>query len=160
MADQKINALPSKTAPTTGDKMLMVGTAEEYLIDYDKLATAILNKLSSQSFSSLDTTAKTVLGAVNELNSKSLMYKKILTSNDSLSDYGETGIYGLNNVVINGESIIGTMISLKPASYSYQIIISANNSASVANSLLFRTKSSTGTWTYWRQVDTTLIVNN
>lgn len=71
MADQKINALPSKTAPTTGDKMLMVGTAEEYLIDYDKLATAILNKLSSQSFSSLDTTAKTVLGAVNELNSKS-----------------------------------------------------------------------------------------
>ena len=106
MADQKINALPSKTAPTTGDKMLMVGTAEEYLIDYDKLATAILNKLSSQSFSSLDTTAKTVLGAVNELNSKSLMYKKILTSNDSLSDYGETGIYGLNNVVINGESII------------------------------------------------------
>ena len=72
MADQKINALPSKTAPTTGDKMLMVGTAEEYLIDYDKLATAILNKLSSQSFSSLDTTAKTVLGAVNELNSNIL----------------------------------------------------------------------------------------
>lgn len=68
MADQKINALPTKTAPSTGDKMLMIGTAEEYQIDYDQLATAILNKLSTQSFSSLDTTAKTLVGAVNELN--------------------------------------------------------------------------------------------
>ena len=70
MADQKINELPTKTAPSTGDKMLMIGTAEEYQIDYDKLATAILNKLSTQSFSSLETTAKTVLGGINELNSK------------------------------------------------------------------------------------------
>ena len=72
MADQKINALPTKTSPSTGDKMLMIGTAEEYQIDYDQLATAILNKLSTQSFSSLDTTSKTVLGAIDELNSKSL----------------------------------------------------------------------------------------
>ena len=71
MADQKINELPTKTAPSTGDKMLMIGTAEEYQIDYDQLATAILNKLSTQSFSSLDTTSKTVLGAIDELNSKS-----------------------------------------------------------------------------------------
>lgn len=70
MADQKINALPTKTAPVTGDKCLMSGAAEEYLIDYDKLATAILNKLSTQSFSSLDTKSKTVLGALDELNGK------------------------------------------------------------------------------------------
>ena len=74
MADQKINELPTKTAPSTGDKMLMIGTAEEYQIDYDKLATAILNKLSTQSFSSLETTAKTVLGGINELNSKSVIF--------------------------------------------------------------------------------------
>lgn len=69
MADQKINELPTKSAPSSGDKMLMIGTAEEYQIDYDQLATAILNKLSTQSFSSLDTTSKTVLGAIDELNS-------------------------------------------------------------------------------------------
>ena len=74
MADQKINELPTKTAPSTGDKMLMIGTAEEYQIDYDQLATAILNKLSTQSFSSLDTTSKTVLGAIDELNSKSVIF--------------------------------------------------------------------------------------
>lgn len=70
MADQKINELPTKTAPSTGDKMLMIGTAEEYQIDYDKLASAILDKLATKQYSELDTTAKTVLGAIDELNSK------------------------------------------------------------------------------------------
>lgn len=72
MADQKINALPTKTAPVTGDKCLMSGAAEEYLIDYDKLATAILNKLTSKTFT-LDQGTKTLIAAINELNSKSLV---------------------------------------------------------------------------------------
>ena len=72
MADQKINALPTKTAPTSGDKVLMSGAAEEYLIDYDQLATAILNKLTSKTYS-LDQGTKTLIAALNELNSKSLI---------------------------------------------------------------------------------------
>lgn len=96
MADQKINELPTKTAPSTGDKMLMIGAAEEYQIDYDKLATAILNKLSTQSFSSLDTTSKTVLGAIDELNSKMMriIYESKIyadfsfdTLEDAIKDY-------------------------------------------------------------------------
>lgn len=70
MADQKINELPTKSAPSSGDKMLMIGTAEEYQIDYDQLASAILDKLSTKQYSELDTTAKTVLGALDELNGK------------------------------------------------------------------------------------------
>ena len=50
MADQMINGLPVKTAPQTGDKLLIIGTAEEQLIDYDKLADAILTKLTSKTF--------------------------------------------------------------------------------------------------------------
>lgn len=69
MADQKINALPTKTSPVTGDKCLMSGAAEEYLIEYDKLATAILNKLTSKTFT-LDQGTKTLIAAINELNSK------------------------------------------------------------------------------------------
>ena len=91
MADQKINALPTKTSPSTGDKMLMIGTAEEYQIDYDQLATAILNKLSTQSFSSLDTTSKTVLGAIDELNSKIISF---VTMNDTVDI--NTGYVDLN----------------------------------------------------------------
>lgn len=68
MADKPINTLPVKSSPTAGDKMLMIGSAEEYQIDYDQLASAILDKLSTKQYSSLDTTAKTVLGALDELN--------------------------------------------------------------------------------------------
>lgn len=87
MADQKINELPTKTAPSTGDKMLMIGAAEEYQIDYDKLATAILNKLSTQSFSSLETTAKTVLGGINELNSKLYLPIRSLGNETDVDNY-------------------------------------------------------------------------
>lgn len=76
MADQKINALPTKTSPTTGDKVLMSGAAEEYLIDYDQLATAILNKLTSKTYT-LDQGTKTLVAALNELNSKTLVNSSI-----------------------------------------------------------------------------------
>lgn len=72
MADKAINALPVRTAPTAGDTMLMIGAAEEYQIDYDQLASAILDKLATKQYSELDTTAKTVLGAIDELNSKTI----------------------------------------------------------------------------------------
>ena len=45
-------------------------------IDYDTLATAILNKLSTQSFNSLNTSSKLVLDAINELNGKSFKYTR------------------------------------------------------------------------------------
>lgn len=69
MADQMINGLPVKTAPQTGDKLLIIGTAEEQLIDYDKLADAILTKLTSKTFT-LDQGSKSLVAALNELNSK------------------------------------------------------------------------------------------
>ena len=69
MADQMINQLPVKTAPQTGDKLLVIGAAEEQLIDYDKLADAILTKLASKTFA-LDQGTKSLVAALNELNSK------------------------------------------------------------------------------------------
>ena len=47
----------------------MVGATEEKLIDYDKLADAILTKLTSKQYT-LDQGTKTLPAALNELNSK------------------------------------------------------------------------------------------
>lgn len=96
MADQKINELPTKTAPSTGDKMLMIGAAEEYQIDYDKLASAILDKLATKQYSELDTTAKTVLGALDELNSKTIS-KIPFVMIDYLESNKEESMNKLNN---------------------------------------------------------------
>lgn len=84
MADQAINALPTKTSPTTGDKMLMIGSAEEYQIDYDQLADAILNKLTSKTYT-LDQGTKSFVAALNELNSK------------RINSFIPSDIYDLNN---------------------------------------------------------------
>lgn len=71
MADQAINALSTKTAPETSDQLLLVGTGEPQLIDYDKLADAILNKITSKNYA-LDAGTMTLPAALNALNGKSI----------------------------------------------------------------------------------------
>nr|DAN97798.1 MAG TPA: hypothetical protein [Caudoviricetes sp.] len=76
MADQNITALPVATSPASSDQLLLVGATEEKLIDYDKLADAILTKLTSKQYT-LDQGTKTLPAALNELNSKPfLRYEK------------------------------------------------------------------------------------
>lgn len=72
MADQAINALSTKTAPETSDQLLLVGAGEPQLIDYDKLADAILNKITSKNYA-LDAGTMTLTAALNALNGKSLI---------------------------------------------------------------------------------------
>lgn len=72
MADQNITALPVSDTPVSSDQLLLVGATEEKLIDYDKLADAILNKLTSKNFS-LDQGTMPLIRALNELNSKTLI---------------------------------------------------------------------------------------
>lgn len=105
MADQKINALPTKTTPTSGDKCLMSGAAEEYLIDYDKLATAILNKLTSKTFT-LDQGTKTLIAAINELNSKSLLGYKL---REKYIENAEIVTAGTTKVIRSGVTFSGTI---------------------------------------------------
>ena len=70
LADQNITALPVSTTPASSDQILLVGATEEKLIDYDKLADAILQKLTSKQYT-LDQGTKTLPAALNELNSNS-----------------------------------------------------------------------------------------
>ena len=103
MADQAINALSTKTAPETSDQLLLVGTGEPQLIDYDKLADAILNKITSKKYA-LDAGTMTLTAALNALNGNSLSQKtekiaqlpdgnkvKLISIGGSGIDVGSTG---------------------------------------------------------------------
>ena len=92
MADQNITALPAVTTPESSDQLLLVGATEEKLIDYDKLADAILGKIASKNFA-LDQGNKTLLQALNELNSKGEMTRISLQSVDIL-----TGVCQINKI--------------------------------------------------------------
>ena len=105
MADQAINALSTKTAPETSDQLLLVGTGEPQLIDYDKLADAILNKITSKKYA-LDAGQMTLLAALNKLNSDRLRNSENITSSSDLAedvltkcDSGEIRLFTIQSTV-------------------------------------------------------------
>lgn len=85
MADQAINALSTKTTPETSDQLLLVGAGEPQLIDYDKLADSILNKITSKNYA-LDAGQMTLLAALNKLNSDKLSKSTLFVGNVYYSD--------------------------------------------------------------------------
>jgi len=68
----KFNEYPAKTTPKDADKFMLYSAedAANKLIDYDKLADAVLNKLTSKTFG-LDQGTMTLPAALNQLNSNS-----------------------------------------------------------------------------------------
>lgn len=126
MADQKINALPTKKTPTSGDKVLMIGTAEEYQMLVEDLATAVLKQLTSQTFT-LDQGTKTLITALNELNSKTLGCESI----------GE---------IRQGESEYNSSAANKALQDAYTAIVRT----SYFNGLLYARREDSINPTYWR----------
>lgn len=66
----KFNEYPVKTTPKDADKFMLYSAedAANKLIDYDKLADTVLNKLTSKTFG-LDAGTMTLPAALNQLNS-------------------------------------------------------------------------------------------
>lgn len=91
MADQAINALSTKTAPETSDQLLLVGAGEPQMIDYDKLADAILNKITSKKYA-LDAGIMTLPAALNALNGNKAQ-KATYALNDNINDILVSGNY-------------------------------------------------------------------
>ena len=84
-------SLPSKTSPSNADMFLLEDTEDTKKINYSALADAILNKLTSKTYSGLDTSAKNLVSAINELNSNisgKIQYREIsVTISTALGNY-------------------------------------------------------------------------
>lgn len=129
MADQNFMDLASKTASgiTGTDYMMLVNNSEAYKALVNDVAEAILGKLTSKSFSGLETTAKNVIGALNELNSKSKNIDQVFikvfhvssTNNFKFKcNYTKWGVTSRQSILFfgnaNGETING-IISINGA---------------------------------------------
>lgn len=156
MADQAMNALSTKTAPETSDQLLLVGAGEPQLIDYDKLANAILNKITSKNYA-LDAGQMTLLAALNKLNSESLI-GNVTTIDDITFDYNsftKTGLYYINGPKNQsesdnkpGENITNCfmMVLAKTDYRCFQIIFPGNTER-----IFYRnTKTDTSGWNSWK----------
>ncbi|RGK95226.1 hypothetical protein DXC87_02075 [Blautia obeum] len=87
----KFNEYPAKTTPKDADKFMLYSAedAANKLIDYDKLADAVLNKLTSKTFG-LDAGTMTLPAALNQLNSKTP--SKYVTSLESYMRNAPEGV--------------------------------------------------------------------
>lgn len=143
MADQAINALSTKTAPETSDQLLLVGTGEPQLIDYDKLADAILNKITSKNYA-LDAGQMTLPAALNYLYGNKAQ-KATSVLNDNINDILVSGNYC---EIIPAWGNIG---GLYP-SWAWGIVLTSNNIAnfigvSTVSKKLAVAQYSNGAWT-------------
>ena len=156
MADQAINALSTKTAPETSDQLLLVGAGEPQMIYYDKLADAILNKITSKNYA-LDAGQMTLLAALNKLNSESLI-GNVTTIDGITFDYNsftKTGLYYIDGPKNQsegdnrpGENITNCfMLVLAKTDYRcFQIVFPGNTP-----SIFYRnTKTDSSKWNSWK----------
>lgn len=135
MADQAINALSTKTAPETSDQLLLVGAGEPQLIDYDKLADAILNKITSKNYA-LDAGQMTLLAALNKLNSDMVGkihalstdcgYLYFRKSADAVSVFGTLKVINQNNI---DNPTIGEIPDFLNPNYDYAVLNVISNYA-------------------------------
>lgn len=135
MADQAINALSTKTAPETSDQLLLVGAGEPQLIDYDKLADAILNKITSKNYA-LDAGQMTLLAALNKLNSDMVGkihalstdcgYLYFRKSADAVSVFGTLKVINQNNI---DNHTIGEIPDFLNPNYDYAVLNVISNYA-------------------------------
>jgi hypothetical protein len=152
MADQNITALPVATSPTSSDQLLLVGATEEKLIDYDKLADAILTKLTSKQYT-LDQGTKTLPAALNELNSNTskLALKENVTDIQALISKASPGTYILFH--LSGTNYTGNDLPID-ATYKYGSGIIFYRNSSSCKIVLFpeRTKPvwKMADWEKWK----------
>ena len=153
MADQNFMDLASKTASgiTGTDYMMLVNNSEAYKALVKDVAEAILGKLTSKSFSGLETTAKNVIGALNELNSKSKngwpsasgkSFEEVIPANFP------PGLYAYTN-------ILGIPSGFKDPSMNFARIIKMTEAVIVIiNENMYYRESSAGAWNEnWKKVN-------
>lgn len=131
----KFNEYPAKTTPKDADKFMLYSAedAANKLIDYDKLADAVLNKLTSKTFG-LDAGTMTLPAALNQLNSKaqipefsgnidSLNGRCIVVANAKSTGTLPKGLSG-NRYLIMCDSVVGP----NGITYGIQLAVSFGSS--------------------------------
>ena len=86
MAEKYLGQLTAKSAPATGDILVLEDSEDTKKIDYDALANAILNKLTTKTYTVAGGT-NTLIAAIDALNSKrgnfECIYSNVITAGQS-----------------------------------------------------------------------------
>lgn len=145
-----------KTSPENNDEVMILDTAGKAnkRLNLSALSDWILNKIADKVFQKLETNSKTVLGAINELNSKNpfLITKGIDTTTD------------LNTLTRGGLQpyIYGRVCPNSPGAgcFIFNLKASGNNAGGITqiaigylnSSLYLRTADYLNQWSPWNKI--------
>lgn len=128
----KFTDYTEKTEPVDTDLALIYDTPAKVnkKFTFGNLWKWIAKKIVSEGISQLDTTNKTIPGAINELNSKILKHREDITGTTTLEEYCADksklpGQYRVNGAIISGisntEKLYGALILF--SAFDLQILI-------------------------------------
>lgn len=110
MGEKYLGQLTAKSAPATGDILVLEDSEDTKKIDYDALANAILNKLTTKTYTVAGGT-NTLIAAIDALNSNTYMLEP---SQSNMLANG-TDILSLNNgVYFAGSNEVAVSLVNKP----------------------------------------------
>lgn len=111
----KFNEYPAKTEPKDADKFMLYSVEDtaNKLIDYDKLADAVLDKLTSKQFT-LNQGTKTLLSALNELNSNSSRVQSRIQLKWADSVLAPNASTGLMVIIDDDNKFIIPQVNMEP----------------------------------------------
>lgn len=84
MANKTIGQLTAKTTPSSADVFALEDTEDTKKINYDALADAILNKITSKNYT-VAGSSQTLINAINTLNSKTTVMEEVSLHDGSSS---------------------------------------------------------------------------
>lgn len=128
----KFTDYTEKTEPVDTDLALIYDTPAKVnkKFTFGNLWKWIAKKIVSEGISQLETTNKTIPGAINELNSKTLKHREDITGTTTLEEYCADksklpGQYRVNGAIISGisntEKLYGVLILF--SAFDLQILI-------------------------------------
>lgn len=101
MANKTIGQLTAKTTPSSADVFALEDTEDTKKINYDALADAILNKITSKNYT-VAGSSQTLINAINTLNSKTTVETRTITTSYGKIYYIKQGsmvtVYGDLNI--------------------------------------------------------------
>lgn len=109
MANKTIGQLNSKTTPASADVFVLEDTEDTKKINYDALADAVLNKITSKNYT-VAGSSQTLINAINTLNSK--VDGNFATKHENITDV-ERGLWHKYGHVVVCDLVftVGTVIS-------------------------------------------------
>ena len=151
MANKTIGQLTAKTTPASTDVFALEDTEDTKKINYDALADAILNKITSKNYT-VAGSSQTLINAINTLNNNSFIKRGSVDVNTDINTVIVPGMYQLAGQYVHSPSsgsLYGSLYvyASVDANYAYitQLFVSVINGDS-----FIRTSNDKGsTWIGW-----------